>query len=115
MCLISQDYVRHRIKLYIRNITGTCNILAVICAPVNRAICPLSDHITDLQLHEVDLPLLIGPLRLGVSLAPGLGQLLLQLDVEAFEINLVRAQVCVLASQAPGPRQLLRHRHFTGA
>lgn len=61
--------------------TDTCNILAIIRAAIHGAVGPLSNDVPDLELSEVDLPVLLGALRLEIGLAPGLGKLLLELDI----------------------------------
>ena len=47
------------------------------------------------------------PLGFEIGFAPGLGELVLQLDVEARKINLVCTHIRIVASQAAGPLQLL--------
>ena len=94
----------------------TCNVLTIIGATIHGAISPLRDDIADLQLCKINLPLLLGPLGLEAGLTPGLGELLLKLDVKARKINLVSSHICIFASRAPGPLQLrLCLGHLAGA
>jgi hypothetical protein len=73
---------------------GTCDILPIVRAAIHRAVGALRDDVPNLELGEVDLPVLPGPLDgLALVLLPGLGQLLLQLEVQALQVDLVGPHV----------------------
>ena len=81
-------------------ISITCNILVVIIASVNSPKRPASHHVSQVQLGEINFPLILRPLGHGLVSRPNLVQTFLQLDIQILEINFIRPEEQIFTAKA---------------